>query len=170
MLSKIIKLRPQVVIWQFNFTDPADDKYFKSGLFYPIPHPQNMFRKSPFPFDSVILSFLDGFSMIYIRPIREIRGKNYMKEASEGIPYSKIYIKKAYQICKENGIKFFLVFMPENDLVSTLLKKSICIEIPCVYLGLKKEHFFLTDGHLNSRGNNYVAEKIYESIRVYVEN
>lgn len=167
MLYKVgLKLKPMVVIWQFNFLDPADDRYFLSDNFYPIPHPQNIFRKSPFPLShSVVLSIIDALSIIYVEPIRKIKALNYIKDAQEEIIDTAENIERAFKLCKENNIHFFLVFMPEHDNLSLTLQKSLCHKIPCIKIGFQKEHFFSIDGHLNPAGSNYAAEKIYEYIK-----
>ncbi len=161
MLKESIEFKPKIAIFQYGFGDIVDDKYFLSGKSYPIPHPQNMFRKT----ENILLreSFIVStiWTIIFLINFPD----NVMKEYYSMVQYefsnqTLKYIEKSAEISERNGTRFFLLFSPRDKFVESML----CAKIKCITPALGPEHFFKYDPHLNEKGNRFIAEEIFKTI------
>ena len=161
MLKESIWLQPKIAIFQYGFGDIVDDKYFLSGEYYPVPHPQNMFRKTGNIFlrESFIISTI--WSIIFFIKFPDNIIKEYYGTTQYEFSELTIkYIEKSAEISKRNGIKFFVLFSPRDELVES----KVCSKLNCITPSLKPEHFFKHDPHLNENGNYFVAQEVFKFV------
>lgn len=163
VLKEAVKLKPKIIIFQYGAGDGVDDKYFLSGKAYPIPHPQNLFRKTDNIFlrESFVIASIYAIHFLYKFPQNIM--ESYYLNYEDTIKIEIDYLKKVIDISLEKGIELFLLFVPREQSI----ENEICRYAKCIRPEFKKYHFFKNDPHLNEEGNRFLADEVFENLVRY---
>lgn len=165
-----LKLKPKVILFEINSSDPCDDFYFVNKLKFPIPHPFNSFVdkdiRSYFA-SLVLINFL--IERYYYGYTPEKRYKEYYSKCSPGTKYTIQSIEEVHSRCKHLGVSFVLLIFHKRFLPSELRRyldeneERINI-IDFATLEERAEGIYHKDGHFNIKGNIGVAEVVYSHL------
>lgn len=166
LLNYGIKFKPKIILWQHNFTDYKDDKYYTLGEQFPIPHPLNMFSKQNFFFSNIfIFSFFSGLIENINLKERAIEFFTKLPDKEE-IFRTTNYIQKAYELSRKINADFFIIFAGKDNIAERILCRTINCVIPTL---IENRHYFL-EMHLNEEGNKILAEEVLKAIRKLEKN